>query len=110
MSRKQTRHLPAFLLLFLNEKKMYGNELIRQLESIAPKVIKIDSGGVYRALRDLERRGAISSEWLTDGEPRPKRLYTISESGKQELKRWYEDITGRLDMLTFFIQKYEGMN
>lgn len=109
MNHKQTRHLPAFLLLFLAKQKMYGNQLIRKLETIAPDVMTIDPGGVYRALREMEKRGAITSEWMTEGQGAPKRMYTLTEQGRAELDQWYEDILGRLQMLTFFTDQYERM-
>jgi DNA-binding PadR family transcriptional regulator len=107
LNRKQSRHLPAFILLFLRKQKLYGSQILEIFQTIKPNSMQVDGGGIYRVLRELEEEGFVSSEWITEGEGRPKRIYEINESGLQELDKWYEDILGRKQMLDYFIEKYE---
>lgn len=104
---KQNRHLPAFLLLFLTERDAHGGALWNQISAIMPEHWEIDSGAVYRVLRDLEERGCVSSYWNTDDAGPAKRLYHLTDAGQSELLLWYEDIKIRKRNLEFFIHKYD---
>jgi PadR family transcriptional regulator PadR len=53
----------------------------------------IDPSALYRALRDMEERGWVSSFWeeeQTQGPPR--RVYQLTELGDEVLSWWMEDV------------------
>ena len=105
---KQNRHLPAFLLLYLWDGPAHGGALWNRIQAILPDEWNIDSGAVYRVLRDLEQHGAVSSSWNTD-EPGPaKKVYSLTEVGREELSCWYGDIQIRQRNLTLFLREYEA--
>ncbi|QSO48674.1 PadR family transcriptional regulator [Alicyclobacillus mengziensis] len=107
---KQNRHLPAFILLFLAEQDAHGGALLSRLLDLMSNHQAIDSGAVYRVLRDLEQRGCVISCWDTD-EPGPaKRQYHITSEGIEELELWYHDICWRKKNLEYFIAQYESLN
>ncbi|MCY0876944.1 MAG: helix-turn-helix transcriptional regulator, partial [Firmicutes bacterium] len=55
-----------------------------------------------------EERGSVSSTWNTD-EPGPaKKVYTLTEAGREELSNWYEDIQVRQRNLQLFLREYES--
>ena len=56
--------LPCLLLL-LRERADHGYELVSRLRPMHEG--ESDPGGVYRALRALEQRGLVRSEWRTSG-------------------------------------------
>lgn len=104
---KQNRHLPAFLLLYLTDGQAHGGLLWNRLQGILPGDWNIDSGAIYRVLRDLEERGSVVSVWNTD-EPGPaKKVYTITDFGHRELAHWYQDIQIRQRNLQAFLDEYE---
>ena len=105
-STKQNRHLPAFLLLFLLEKPMHGGMLFTKIQESLHHVDQLDSGAVYRVLRDLENKNLVHSSWNTKDIGPAKRIYTITETGKIEVKRWYDDIALRKKNLDFFLLHY----
>ncbi|RIV23219.1 PadR family transcriptional regulator [Alicyclobacillaceae bacterium I2511] len=107
LNSKQTRHLPAFLLLFLNDGPAHGGILWSRMAELVPSVWNVDTGAVYRVLRDLEARGAVNSHWDTQGAGPAKRVYVITPMGREELQEWYQDILARKRSLDFFIHKYE---
>ena len=84
------RFLQPHILLILKDKPMYGLEIIKELEkknmflSSSP-----DPTGVYRYLKKMEADGQLSSE-MKAGLPgeRPKKVYSITESGIQCLANW----------------------
>jgi len=105
---KQNRHLPAFLLLYLRDGQAHGGALWNRLQDILPDEWNIDSGAIYRVLKDLEDRGAVSSSWNTE-EPGPaKKMYTLTDTGHVELERWYQDIQIRKRNLDYFLNEYES--
>ncbi len=107
LNSKQTRHLPAFLLLFLTDGPAHGGVLWSRMAELVPSVWNVDTGAVYRALRDLEERGVVTSHWDTQGAGPAKRVYEMTPKGQEELQEWYQDILARKRGLDFFIHKYE---
>jgi DNA-binding PadR family transcriptional regulator len=79
---------PAMLAI-LARGSLHGYELARKVAGIshfsddAP-----DLSGVYRALKSLETRGMVTSSWDTPQEGRPKRLFAITDEGRQCLGQW----------------------
>lgn len=101
---KQNRHLPAFLLLFLLDGEAHGGALWNRIRTMLPEEWNIDSGAVYRVLRDLEQRGSVQSTWTMDESGPPKRVYRITDAGKQEVMWWRKDIQLRKQNLESFLQ------
>lgn len=107
---KQNRHLPAFLLLFLASEDAHGGALLNRLVDIMPSHQEIDSGAVYRVLRELEQRGCTTSYWDTESNGPAKRMYHITVQGIVELELWYHDICWRKKNLEYFIDQYRSLN
>ena len=47
----------------------------------------VDHGSLYPALQRLERRGFIAAEWGVSDNNRRARFYTMTLSGRKELRR-----------------------
>jgi len=105
--QKQNRHLPAFLLLLLLDGEAHGGTLWSKLKSLLPDQWNIDSGAVYRTLRDLEERGSVSSQWMTEESGPPKRIYAITQKGLEELYEWRKDILLRKQSLEIFLSRFD---
>lgn len=106
---KQNRLLPAFILLFLADQDAHGGALLNRLLDIIPGHQELDSGAVYRVLRDLEQRGCATSYWNTQDAGPAKRLYHITAEGFAELELWYNDICWRKKNMEYFIQQYRSL-
>lgn len=106
---KQNRHLPAFILLFLSEGDVHGGALWNRISDIMPTRWEVDSGAIYRVLRDLEERGCLTSYWNTDESGPAKRRYHLTAKGLAELDLWYQDICLRKKNLEYFIDKYDAL-
>jgi PadR family transcriptional regulator, regulatory protein PadR len=99
--RRGLRFLEPALLALLRERQTHGYELIAQLPSLLG-TDRVDVGNVYRALRALEERGLVTSEWRDDLPGPAKRSYAITDDGRRALRRWAEWLTearGRIDSL-----------
>jgi DNA-binding PadR family transcriptional regulator len=95
------RFLEPGLLVLLSERPTHGYELIAELPALLGAE-RVDVGNVYRALRGMEERGLVTSEW-SDELPGPaKRTYEITDDGRRALERWAQwlrEARDRIDQL-----------
>jgi poly-beta-hydroxybutyrate-responsive repressor len=73
----------AWLLVMLKDLNLHGYEIMRALKENYDVVS--DPGTVYRALRQLERDGYISSWWDPKEQGPARRMYTLTESGGEAI-------------------------
>jgi len=101
-SRRQGRHLPAFILLVLAEEPVHGAAVHDQLlKCIAG--FKPDTGAVYRTLKTLEADGEVVSVWDTEGTGPARKVYRLTPAGWARLRAWRRDIEYRAEMLRQFL-------
>jgi len=53
---------------------------------------KPDATGVYRALRQMEENGFVSSFWETPKAGPAKRSFELTVAGREELRRWIDSL------------------
>ena len=79
---------PAMLAVLV-EGPLHGYELARKIVEIPHFLDESpDVSGVYRMLKALESRGMVTSDWDVSQGGRPKRLFTITDDGRQCLELW----------------------
>jgi PadR family transcriptional regulator, regulatory protein PadR len=67
-----------------------------------------DPGTVYRALRQLEREGYISSWWDPKEQGPARRIYTLTDAGTDALKMWSAALEQYRTNLDAFFSLYTG--
>jgi DNA-binding PadR family transcriptional regulator len=78
------------ILTFLSESPHTGYDLSKDFEDAVGFFWKASSQQIYRELGKMERQGwAISEAIPQQGKP-DKKLYQITDSGRQELEHWFE--------------------
>ncbi len=77
--------LPLYTIHLLHERKMYGNELISEIEKRTSSSWSANPGSIYPLLKELEEKKFVEGHWDTDKE-HPRRIYKITKKGKQEYK------------------------
>jgi DNA-binding PadR family transcriptional regulator len=77
--------LPLYTIHLLHEKKMYGSELISEIEKRTSSSWSPNPGSIYPLLKELEEEKLVDGHWDTDKE-HPRRIYEITKKGKQEYK------------------------
>ena len=81
------------MLSVLAEGPIHGYELARKVGEIPHFLDEApDVSGVYRMLKALEARGMVTSDWDISQGGRPKRLFTITDEGRQCLKHWHDTL------------------
>jgi PadR family transcriptional regulator, regulatory protein PadR len=85
-SLMDVRLVEPALLAFLQEEALHGYGL---LEKLAPLGLgSINPSVIYRILRDYEEIGLVRSDWDSEStQGPPRRVYAISEEGKDALSR-----------------------
>ena len=80
--------LATSLLAFLKGCNAYGYQLSQQLREAG--LPQSDSGTVYRALRQLEGSGFVSSFWDTSDQGPARRMYSLTAAGELFLRTWLD--------------------
>jgi poly-beta-hydroxybutyrate-responsive repressor len=96
----------AWLLVMLKDLNLHGYEIMRALKEQFDVVS--DPGTVYRALRQLERDGYITSWWDPKEQGPARRMYTLTDSGSAALKLWSSWLEQYRENLDAFFGLYTG--
>jgi PadR family transcriptional regulator, regulatory protein PadR len=96
--------LQPCLLLLLRERADHGYELASRLRPIHDG--DGDAGGVYRALRGLEREGLVRSEWQFSEVGPPRRIYELTPDGVARLDARAHDVEQVHEALHVFLERY----
>lgn len=104
---KQERYLQPSILLALLRKGSYGYELIRNIQDFGFIEGAAPPGMIYRHLRQLEEDGLVLSRWDTKGAGPAKRMYDITDEGREVLAIWIDYMKKHAKNLRDFIRIYE---
>lgn len=108
MKGKPGRHVPAFVLLTLSKGPAYGLQILKTLKSDMPYCI-LDSAAIYRSLNALEEMGFVVCQENLEESGVPKKVYSITPTGMEELSNFYGDIKKRIENLNYFMTTYEAV-
>lgn len=64
----------------------HGFAVARWIEDATADVLRIEEGSLYPALRRLEDRGWVTSEWGLSENNRRARFYSITAAGRRHLR------------------------
>ncbi len=78
---------PTLVLAVLEDAPQHGYAIAREINRRSDNALRCKQGTLYPALHALERDGLIVGEWETGGGERPRKVYTLTESGRAELAR-----------------------
>ncbi len=80
--------LPHILLGMLRKQSKSGYDLNKELKFVVHYFWETDLSRIYRTLNDLRNKGWVEFQTIVqDGSPN-KKVYSITEEGRQELRRW----------------------
>ena len=83
--------VPELLLLrLLDQKEMYGYELVRSIRQVTAEAISLGEGVIYPALHSLERNGALKSKRKSVG-GRTRVYYSLTAKGRRRLQKLSND-------------------
>ena len=104
-ARRAVRFLEPVLLLLLHHGAAHGYTLLDQIGEFGLE--SRNPSAVYRALRDMEERGYVTSTWdqeQTQGPPR--RVYRLTQLGDDTLKLWAQDLAETRELIDGLLAVY----
>jgi len=103
---KKDRYLQPSLLMGLYSRPSYGYELIQTIHRFGFVEGQAPPGMIYRHLRQLEEDGMVSSQWETEGVGPAKRIYHLTEEGREMLALWIRYMEKQVSNLNALISEY----
>ena len=98
------RFLRPCVLLLLREQPAHGYDLLARMEPLG--FAGDDPGGLYRALRALERDRLVRSAWEPSAAGPQRRIYELTRAGTEELHRQARALAASRDALDVFLSRY----
>ena len=96
--------LELLVLKALSLEPMHGWGIGNRLDQLSKDVFCVQQGSLYPALQRMLRRGWIASDWRASEHGRRARYYSITPTGRAELRaetarwnRYAETVTGILN-------------
>ena len=84
----------VLILKLLEEKDMYGYEMISNLAKKSNHTFDLKAGTLYPLLHNLEKNGIVESYEESTASERTRKYYHLTEKGKDVLKikekEWHE--------------------
>ena len=100
------RFLGAFLLLSLRrEATSYGYELCETVKSLG---LPVDLAAVYRALRTMQQRGLVTSQWVGSVAGPDRRLYSLTAAGSDAARAAAAELAAARDGLTAALEHFQA--
>ncbi len=93
------------LALLLRRGPAHGYTLMVQLRDFG--LGDVDPATVYRALRDMEAQGWVTSTWETERtQGPPRRVYVLTEVGEQMLRACVQELEQARAQLDAFLTAF----
>jgi len=73
------------LLTILSWGESYGYEIIQRVADLSGGVLEWSDGMLYPVLYKLEKDGLVQSSWRMEEGARPRKYYSITKKGQEEL-------------------------
>lgn len=85
---------PIVLMTLAKLGTAHGYQITAEAEPYAVTHAGLDGAAIYRALRRLESTKCVTSSWDTGGGGPARRLYTLTDRGREHLGEWAEVMEG----------------
>jgi len=96
------------LLTLLYNETSHGYSLIEGLGEYGFEKEDLSISTIYRNLRKMEKEGLVISSWKESSSGTKKRVYTITENGKESLSEYIEFIKYRKSLMESLINSYKN--
>ncbi len=78
--------LDMLILKAVSLGRLHGYGVLLRIQQISGEQLIVQQGSLYPALYRLEHNGALLSEWGESENNRRAKYYTLSDSGRNQLK------------------------
>lgn len=94
-----------FILGLLNRQPMSGYDIKRFLKSLSWLIDSPSFGSLYPALHALLENGLVTVEVVSRQDKPPRKIYSITEAGRQVLQEWLSQPIGAGVSLKAFLMR-----
>ena len=102
------RFLGGFLLLSLErDGTSYGYELYETVRSLG---LSVDLAAVYRALRSMQQRELVTSQWVPSLSGPDRRLYSLTDTGRASAAAAADELARVRDGLISALEHFEALD
>jgi PadR family transcriptional regulator PadR len=81
---------PIVLLTLAKLGTAHGYQIATEAEPYTVTHAGLDGAAIYRTLRRLEVTNCVTSNWDTGGGGPARRVYTLTDRGREHLGEWIE--------------------
>jgi PadR family transcriptional regulator PadR len=99
--------LVAWLLVLLRRSHLHGYEIMKELRDEFG--LTCDHSALYRTLRALEAGALIHSHWDSDDLGPARRVYELTDAGRDALTAWSDALGDYRASLEKFFHLYHGL-
>jgi poly-beta-hydroxybutyrate-responsive repressor len=99
--------LQPCLLLMLHRGEAHGYSLLNGLHEFGFNLEWFDPSLVYRALREMEAAGLVTSEWADESQGPQRRIYHITKQGESHLAQWVADLRHTRQEIDYLLGAYD---
>src|SRR6266853_3736523 len=79
--------LDMLILKSLDLGKMHGFGISTRIQQLSSEALQVQQGSLYPALRRLEYRGWVESDWGISDNNRRARFYSLTATGRGQLQK-----------------------
>ena len=108
--RRVMSFLQPCLLVMLHGGDAHGYNLMSGLEMFGFSPGRSDPSLIYRALREMENIGLVTSQWDSDSRGPQRRVYQITPEGETDLVGWVSDLKRTRDEIDALLKAYEEVD
>ena len=101
------RFLQPCLILLLQEEDAYGYALHAKLDEFGFNLECFDPTLVYRALKEMEDAGWVTSHWEEAKQGPQRRVYQSTQEGGRQLEQWMMAIRQTQMDIKRLLDRYE---
>ena len=105
---KQERYMQPSILMALLGGQSHGYELLQHIGEYGFLKGDAPPGMIYRHLRQMEDEGLVASQWDATGTGPAKRVYAVTDAGREVLDAWVGYMERQARGLLAFVERYHN--
>ena len=106
--RRVMSFLQPCLLVMLHRGPAHGYNLLNGLDAFGFPPGQQDPSLLYRALREMEADGLVTSVWDANSRGPQRRVYQITPEGEAYLREWIADLRKTRQEIDALLAAYES--
>jgi len=100
--------IQLLILRTLFDKRLHGYEIMGELERMTDGRYAPEPGSIYTMLRRMEKSGLLESEWKSKKGRIDRRMYALTDSGREVLRNGLRMIRERKPVLEALLRFYDA--